>query len=60
MFSTCPHRDVWLVFEHRVGRNQNLVDLMKDPVDADAVAVRHVRLVHKDAALKIQQTPGFN
>lgn len=47
------HSDVWLLFFVHTGRKQDPVDLVEDPVDADAVAVRHRCLVDEDAALKI-------
>lgn len=50
------YRNVWLfVFVH-VGRKQNPVDLMENPVRADVVAVRHVSLIDEEPALKTPQT----
>lgn len=49
----CTYRNVWLFFFVYIGRKQNLVDHMEDPVNADVVAVSHVSLVDEDASLKI-------
>lgn len=44
-----------VLFVH-AGRKQDSVDFMDDPISADAVTLRHVRLVDEDCVLKIIQS----
>lgn len=54
------YRNVCLfVFVH-VGRKQNPIDLMEDPIRADVVAVRHISLIDEDPALKTSHNQTIN
>lgn len=57
LFTYC---DIWFFYVVKVRREKNLIDLMEDPINAHVVAVRHVRLIDEDAALKTSNNQSIN